>query len=78
MISFDDYSGYTPEALRELMTKHELTQPQVAALLSISPQTVKQWCITDLESKSHRDMKLTDWRKLNAILNEKVNETHIQ
>lgn len=77
MTNIDEHSGYTPEGLRQVMRHHDLTQPKVAAILSVHRHTVKQWCVEDLTSPHHRDMKLSEWRRLLALLNENQNEAHI-
>ncbi len=60
--------GYTPANLRALLKHAGLTQQAAGELLAVDMRTVRKWC-ADLETASHRDMPLEQWRKLLASTN---------
>ena len=60
--------GYTPTNLRLALTKLGMTQAALARLLGVSDRTLRQWLNEDLESRNHADMKLSQWRKVLALL----------
>ena len=53
----------TTTNLRRLMKKHDLTQPQVADMLKISPGAVRKWTLPK-SSPSHRPMPRPEWELL--------------
>ncbi|HEZ4566671.1 TPA: helix-turn-helix domain-containing protein [Neisseria meningitidis] len=52
--------GYTPNNLKELRTKHGLTQQAAADLLAVGISGYQRW-EADLNLKSHTDMPLKKW-----------------
>lgn len=66
MLNFE--VGYTPTNLRLAISALGMTQAALARLLGVSDRTLRQWLVEDLESKSHADMPLKQWRKVLALL----------
>lgn len=62
MMKFQE-PGYTPANLSALLQSAGLTQQSAAQMLGVDPRTVRKWC-AELETASHRDMPLWQWRKL--------------
>jgi predicted transcriptional regulator len=60
--------GYTPTNLRLAITSLGVTQAALARLLGVSERQVRRWLVEDLESAVHADMKLSQWRKVMALL----------
>ena len=60
--------GYTPTNLRLAITSLGVTQAALAQLLGVSERQVRKWLVEDLESAVHADMKLSQWRKVLALL----------
>lgn len=56
-------AGYTPANLRALLSSAGLTQQAAADLIGVDGRTVRKW-LADVDSESHRDMPLHQWRKL--------------
>ena len=56
-------AGYTPANLRALLLSAGLTQQAAADLIGVDGRTVRKW-LSDVDSGSHRDMPLHQWRKL--------------
>ena len=55
-------AGYTPANLRALLASAGLTQQAAADLIGVDGRTVRKW-LADVDSESHRDMPLHQWRK---------------
>lgn len=66
MINFE--LGYTPTNLRLAIASLGVTQAALAQLLGVSERQVRKWLVEDLESAVHADMKLSQWRKVLALL----------
>ena len=66
MLNFE--VGYTPTNLRLAIEKLGVTQAALARLLGVATRTLRQWLNEDLESISHRDMPLKQWRKVLELL----------
>lgn len=63
--------GYTPNNLKKIREKYNLTQQQVAEIVEVSnSRTIRNWEI-ELSASSHRDMPLEKWRKLLSSINVK-------
>ncbi len=60
--------GYTPTNLRLAIARLGITQAALAQLLGVSERQVRKWLVEDLESAVHADMKLSQWRKVLALL----------
>ena len=60
--------GYTPTNLRQAIAAMGVTQATLAQLLGVSERQVRKWLVEDLESAVHADMKLSQWRKVLALL----------
>ena len=60
--------GYTPTNLRLAIASLGVTQSTLAKLLGVSERQVRKWLVEDLESAVHADMKLSQWRKVLALL----------
>jgi len=60
--------GYTPTNLRLAIASLGMTQAALARLLGVSERQVRKWLVEDLESAVHADMKLSQWRKVLALL----------
>ena len=60
--------GYTPTNLRLAITSLGVTQAALARLLGVSERQLRKWLVEDLESAVHADMKLSQWRKVLALL----------
>ena len=60
--------GYTPTNLRLAIASLGVTQATLAQLLGVSERQVRKWLVEDLESAVHADMKLSQWRKVLALL----------
>jgi len=60
--------GYTPTNLRLAITSLGVTQAALARLLGVSERQLRKWLVDDLESAVHADMKLSQWRKVLALL----------
>ncbi|MEF9957391.1 MAG: helix-turn-helix transcriptional regulator [Acinetobacter sp.] len=61
--------GYTPNNLKALRAKHNLTQKQVAEITDTkAARTISKW-ETDLDDISHADMPAKKWRNLLKSLN---------
>ena len=60
--------GYTPTNLRLAIASLGVTQAALAATLGVSERQVRKWLVEDLESAVHADMKLSQWRKVMALL----------
>ena len=56
-------AGYTPANLRALLASAGLTQQAAADLIGVDGRTVRKW-LANVDSDSHRDMPLHQWRKL--------------
>lgn len=56
-------AGYTPANLRALLQSAGITQQSAAQMLGVDQRTVRKWC-AELETASHRDMPLWQWREL--------------
>lgn len=68
MLNFE--LGYTPTNLRLAIAALGMTQAALARLLGVSDRTLRQWLNEDLESVSHRDMPLKQWRKVLELLED--------
>lgn len=66
MLNFE--VGYTPTNLRLAIAALGMTQAALARLLGVSERQVRKWLVEDLESAVHADMKLSQWRKVLALL----------
>ena len=66
MLNFE--VGYTPTNLRMAIKKLGVTQSALARLLGVSERQLRRWLVEDLESAVHADMKLSQWRKVLALL----------
>jgi putative transcriptional regulator len=55
--------GYTPNNLKALRQKHELTQQATADLLEVNISAYQRW-ESDFNLKSHTDMPLKKWFEL--------------
>ena len=66
MLNFE--VGYTPNNLRMAIKKLGVTQSALARLLGVSERQLRRWLVEDLESAVHADMKLSQWRKVLALL----------
>ncbi len=60
--------GYTPTNLRLAIASLSVTQATLTQLLGVSERQVRKWLVEDLESAVHADMKLSQWRKVLALL----------
>jgi len=60
--------GYTPTNLRLAIASLGVTQAALAQLLGVSDRQLRRWLVEDLESAVHADMKLSQWRKVLALL----------
>lgn len=60
--------GYTPNNLRLAIAALGMTQAALARLLGVSERQVRKWLVEDLKSAVHADMKLSQWRKVLALL----------
>ena len=60
--------GYTPNNLRLAIAALGMTPAALARLLGVSERQVRKWLVEDLESAVHADMKLSQWRKVLALL----------
>lgn len=60
--------GYTPTNLRLALARLGMTQAALARLLGVATRTLRQWLNKDLESVSHRDMPLKQWRRVLKLL----------
>lgn len=52
--------GYTPQNLRQLLKRNNMTQKALADLLGKDRRTVSRWC-KDAEDKQHHGMLHIDW-----------------
>ena len=68
LIMLDFEVGYTPTNLRLAIASLGMTQAALARLLGVSERQVRKWLVEDLESAVHADMKLSQWRKVLALL----------
>jgi predicted transcriptional regulator len=68
LIMLDFEVGYTPTNLRLAITSLGVTQAALARLLGVSERQLRKWLVEDLESAVHADMKLSQWRKVLALL----------
>ena len=69
MLKLPNYEvGYTPTNLRLAIASLGVTQAALAQLLGVSERQVRKWLVEDLESAVHADMKLSQWRKVMALL----------
>ena len=68
MLNFE--VGYTPTNLRLAIEKLGVTQAALARLLGVATRTLRQWLNEDLESISHRDMPLKQWRRVLELLED--------
>ena len=69
MLKLPNYEvGYTPTNLRLAIASLGVTQAALAQLLGVSERQVRKWLVEDLESAVHADMKLSQWRKVLALL----------
>lgn len=66
MLNFE--VGYTPTNLRLALARLGMTQAALARLLGVATRTLRQWLNEDLESVSHRDMPLKQWRRVLKLL----------
>ena len=66
MLNFE--LGYTPNNLRLAIAALGMTQAALARLLGVSERQVRKWLVEDLKSAVHADMKLSQWRKVLALL----------
>ena len=66
MLNFE--VGYTPTNLRLAIARLGITQATLAKTLDVSERQVRKWLVEDLESAVHADMKLSQWRKVLALL----------
>lgn len=55
--------GYTPNNLKALRQKYELTQQATADLLEVNISAYQRW-ESDINLKSHTDMPLKKWFEL--------------
>jgi DNA-binding transcriptional regulator YiaG len=60
--------GYTPNNLRLAIATLGMTQAALSRLLGVATRTLRQWLNEDLESVSHRDMPLKQWRRVLELL----------
>lgn len=66
--------GYTPNNLKALRAKHNLTQKQVAEITDTkAARTISKW-ETDLDDISHADMPAKKWRNLLKSLNYPIDK----
>jgi len=68
MLKYSLEVGYTPTNLRQAIAALGVTQAALARLLGVSERQVRKWLVEDLESAVHADMKLSQWRKVLALL----------
>lgn len=68
MINFE--VGYTPTNLRLALARLAITQAALSAALGVSERTLRQWLVEDLDSKSHADMPLKQWRRVLKLLDD--------
>ncbi len=68
MLKYSLEVGYTPTNLRLAIAALGVTQATLAQLLGVSERQVRKWLVEDLESAVHADMKLSQWRKVLALL----------
>ena len=68
MLNFE--VGYTPTNLRLAIARLGMTQAELARLLGVATRTLRQWLNEDLESVSHRDMPLKQWRRVLELLED--------
>jgi len=68
MLKYSLEVGYTPTNLRLAIASLGVTQAALARLLGVSERQVRKWLVEDLESAVHADMKLSQWRKVLALL----------
>ncbi len=68
MLKYSLEVGYTPTNLRLAIASLGVTQAALAQLLGVSERQVRKWLVEDLESAVHADMKLSQWRKVLALL----------
>jgi putative transcriptional regulator len=61
--------GYTPNNLKTLRLKHDLTQQAAADLLEVNISAFQRW-EADINLKSHTDMPLKKWVELIAKLTQ--------
>lgn len=61
--------GYTPNNLKTLRQKHDLTQQAAANLLEVNISAFQRW-EADINLKSHTDMPLKKWVELIAKLTQ--------
>ena len=61
--------SYSPDALRNLLTRHKLTGSQAGRLLGVDSRTTRKWT-ADEEVSSHRDMPQSAWWLLLILTGE--------
>lgn len=61
--------SYSPDALRRLLTRHELTGSQAGRLLGVDSRTIRKWTSGDTIS-THRDMPQSAWWLLLILTGE--------
>lgn len=61
--------SYSPDALRQLLTRHELTGSQAGRLLGVDSRTIRKWTAGDAVS-SHREMPKSAWWLLLLLTGE--------
>jgi len=61
--------GYTPNNLKTLRQKYDLTQQATADLLEVNISAFQRW-EADINLKSHTDMPLKKWVELIAKLTQ--------
>ena len=65
MLNFE--VGYTPTNLRLAITKLGVTQAELARLLGVAPQSVRNW-LMPIGTKSRRNMDYEMWLKVLELL----------
>lgn len=64
----NDYEvGYTPTNLRLAIEKLGVTQAELARILGVSPQSVRNW-LMPIGTKSRRNMDYEMWLKVLELL----------
>jgi len=68
MKSFNNFEvGYTPTNLRLAIEKLGVTQAELARLLGVAPQSVRNW-LMPVGTKSRRNMDYEMWLKVLELL----------
>lgn len=64
-----DFQSYTPEALRDILQRHGLTNKRAGQILGVDSRTIRKWT-SDPSVISHRAMPTSAWRLLLLLVGE--------